>query len=214
MTGSKTSKPWACSVLFLFSWLLCMAATTRGDTITLKNGMVYLSQGAPDKDATLVYIWDGLKKIVIRDSKIAQVVGDNTYRTGEKFQLVQPLVVHAGSMPREVLSVQAGPWNDKGRRPFRYVGSRSPRPTSMEQAIIEIGPHVVKYRGVDGFWLGQMATTQVPRPVVTGLLARVEQQDQAERERVVRFLMDAGYYPEARQELDRIIHDFPQDRPE
>ena len=38
MTGSKTSKPWACSVLFLFSWLLCMAATTRGDTITLKNG--------------------------------------------------------------------------------------------------------------------------------------------------------------------------------
>ncbi|MGZ3471363.1 MAG: hypothetical protein ACXVA6_15445 [Isosphaeraceae bacterium] len=24
--------------------------------------MVYLSQGAPDKDGTLVYIWDGLKK--------------------------------------------------------------------------------------------------------------------------------------------------------
>src|SRR5208337_3690579 len=210
MTGSKTSKLWACSVLFLFSWLLCMAATTRGDTITLKNGMVYLSQGAPDKDATLVYIWDGLKKTVIRDSKIERVVGDNTYRTGEKFALVQPLVVHAGSMPREVLSVQAGPWNEKGRRPFRYVGSKSPRPTSMEQAIIEIGPHVVKYRGVNGFWLGQVATTQIPRPVVTGLLARVEQQDQAEREQVVRFLMDAGYYPEARQELDRIIHDFPQ----
>ncbi|MGZ3317466.1 MAG: hypothetical protein ACXU95_09195 [Isosphaeraceae bacterium] len=62
MTGSKTSKLFSCSVLFLFSWLLCMAATTRGDTITLKNGMVYLSQGAPDKDGTLVYIWDGLKK--------------------------------------------------------------------------------------------------------------------------------------------------------
>jgi len=210
MTGSKTSKLRACSVLFLFSWLLCMAATIQGDTITLKNGMVYLSQGTPDKDATLVYIWDGLKKTVIRDSKIERVVGDNTYRTGEKFSLVQPLVVHAGSMPREVLSVQAGPWNEKGRRPFRYVGSKSPRPTSMEQAIIELGPHVVKYRGVDGFWLGQVATTQVPRPVVTGLLARVEQQNQAERERVVRFLMDAGYYPEARQELDRIMHDFPK----
>ena len=128
---------------------------------------------------------------MIRDSKIERVVGDNTYRTGEKFSLVQPLVVHAGSMPKEVLGVQAGPWNEKGRRPFRYVGSKSPRPTSMEQAIVEIGPHVVKYRGVDGFWLGQVATTPVP-PVVTGLLARVEQQDQAERERVVRFLMDAG----------------------
>ena len=25
----------------------------------------------------------------------------------------------------------------------------------MEQAIIEIGPHIVRFRGVDGFWLGQ-----------------------------------------------------------
>ncbi len=210
MTGSKASLQSACNKIFLVSWLLCTAAPARGDTITLKNGLVYLSQGAPDKDATLVYIWDGLKKIVIRDSKIERVVGDNTYRTGEKFSLVQPMVVHAGSMPREVLSVQTGPWNAKGRRPFRYIGSKSPRPTSMEQAIIEIGPHVVKYRGVDGFWLGQVATTQIPRTVVTGLLARVEQQNQSERERVVRFLMDAGYYPEAREELDRIIHDFPR----
>jgi len=210
MTWSKTSKPWACSVLFLFPWILCTAATIQGDTITLKNGMVYLSQGAPDKDATLVYIWDGLKKTVIRDSKIERVVGDNTYRTGEKFSLTQPMTVHAGAMPKEVLSVQAGPWNENGQRSFRYVGSKKPRTTSMEQAIIEIGPHVVKYRGVDGFWLGQVATKQVPRAVVSGLLARVEQQNQAERERVVRFLMDAGYYPEARQELDRLIHDFPK----
>ena len=69
----------------------------------------------------------------------------------------------------------------------------------MEQAIIEIGPHLMKYRGVDGFWLGTLATSQVPRPVVIGLLARVEQKNQGERERVVRFLMDAGWYPEAKQ---------------
>src|SRR5271165_3366298 len=116
MTGSKTLKPWACGVLFLFAWLLCTAAPIQGDTITLKNGLVYLSQGAPDKDATLVYIWDGLKKTVIRDSKIARVAGDNTYRTGEKFSLDQPISVYAGLMPKEVLSVQAGPWNEKGRR--------------------------------------------------------------------------------------------------
>ncbi len=210
MTGSKWSKHRACGVIVLLSWLTCMTAMTRGDTITLKNGMVYLSQGAPDRDATLVFIWDGLKKTVIRDSKIDRIVGDNTYRTGEKFQLVQPMVKHTGLMPREVISVQAGPWNDKGRRPFRYVGSKSPQPTIMEQAIIEIGPHVVKYRGVDGFWQGQGATSQVPRSVLASLLARVEQENQGERERVVRFLMDAGYYPEARQELDRIIHDFPK----
>jgi pimeloyl-ACP methyl ester carboxylesterase len=209
MTASNVSNQSVYVAILVISWLSCMALSTRGDTITLKNGMVYLSQGAPDKDATLVYIWDGLKKVVIRDSRIERVVGDNTYRSGEKFSLVQPMIVHTGSMPKEVLSVQAGPWNEKGRRSFRYVGSK-PRPTSMEQAIIEIGPHVVKYRGVDGYWLGLVATTQVPRKVVTGLLGRVEQQNQSERERVVRFLMDAGYYPEAKEELDRIIHDFPK----
>ena len=80
----------------------------------------------------------------------------------------------------------------------------------MEQAIIEIGPHVAKYRGVDGFWLGPMATSQIPRAVVTGLLGRVDQKNQGERERVVRFLMDAGWYPEARAELDKMIRDFPK----
>jgi len=208
MTWIDPSRRWVYGLAIVFSGVLNQAA--RGDTITLKNGIIYRSQGAPDKDGTLVYLWDGLKKTVIRDSKIERVVGDNTYRTGEKFQLVQPISVHAGSMPKEVVSVQAGAWNDRGRRSFRYVGSNPNRPISMEQAIIEIGPHVAKYRGVDGFWLGPLATSQIPRSVVTGLLGRVDQKNQGERERVVRFLMDAGWYPEARAELDNMIRDFPE----
>ena len=208
MTWIGPPRHWIYSLAIVFSWVVNVAAL--GDTITLKNGIIYRSQGAPDKDGTLVYLWDGLKKTVIRDSKIERIVGDNTYRTGEKFQLVQPLSVHAGAMPKEVVSVQAGAWNDRGRRSFRYVGSNPNRPISMEQAIIEIGPHVAKYRGVDGFWLGPLATSQVPRSLVTGLLGRVDQKNQGERERVVRFLMDAGWYPEARAELDKMIHDFPK----
>ena len=49
---------------------------------------------------------------------------------------------------------------------------------------------------------------------MTGLLGRVDQKNQGERERVVRFLMDAGWYPEARAELDQHDQRFPQDRPE
>ncbi len=152
MTWINPSRRWVYGLAIVFSCVLNQAG--RGDTITMKNGIIYRSQGSPDKDGTLVYLWDGLKKTVIRDSKIERIVGDNTYRTGEKFQLVQPLTVHAGSMPKEVVSVQAGAWNERGRRSFRYVGSNPNRPISMEQAIIEIGPHVAKYRGVDGFWLG------------------------------------------------------------
>jgi pimeloyl-ACP methyl ester carboxylesterase len=178
------------------------------DSVVMKSGMTFRTLGPPDKDGTLVYLWDGLKKTVIRDSKIERIVPDSTLRTGEKFHLVQPLTVHAGIMPKDVLSVEAGPWNDKGRRQFRYVGKTN-RPIAMEQAINEIGPYIVRYRGVDGFWQGQTAVSQVPRPVMMSLLRRVQQENQNERERVARYLMGVGWYPEAREELDRLIKDFP-----
>ncbi|MGO9467438.1 MAG: alpha/beta hydrolase [Isosphaeraceae bacterium] len=186
-------------------------APCRADSIIMKSGIVYRSQGAPDRDNnTLVFIWDGLKRVVVRDSKIEKIEPDNALRTGERFQLNQPMTVHGGLMPHEVLSVHADPWDDLGRRSFRYEGSRLNRSIRMEQAIIEIGPHIVKYRGIDGFWLGQVETNQVPRKIVMALLGKVEQKNGAERERVIRFLMDVGWYAEAKTELDRLIRDFPQ----
>ncbi len=181
----------------------------RGDSVIMKNGMVFASQGAPERDNSLVYIWDGLKRVIVRDSKIDKTVADNAFRTGERFKLIQPIVVHGGAMPKEVLRVEAGPWDDRGRRQFRYLGTRSTKPLGMEQAINEISPHSVQYRGIDGFWVGVEDLNQVPRPVIMALLGRVDPKNAAERERVIRFLMDAGWYPEARYELDRIIKDFP-----
>ena len=61
----------------------------------------------------------------------------------------------------------------------------------MEQAINEIGPYMVRIRGVDGYWQGQLATSQVPREVILGILAKVNQKDSKERIRVARFLIQA-----------------------
>ena len=44
---------------------------------------------------------------------------------------------------------------------------------------------------------------------MTKLLGRVQQTNVEERERVVRFLMDVGWLAEAKQELDRLVKDFP-----
>jgi len=203
----------------VIAWLIALGvvcaleavAPCRGDSVIMKNGIVYRSQGAPDRDNnTLVFIWDGLKRVVVRDSKIEKIEADNAFRTGERFQLVQPMTVHGGAMPHEVLSVHADPWDNLGHRSFVYEGSRSKRSIRMEQAIVEIGPHIVKYRGIDGFWLGQVETNQIPRKVVMALLGKVEQKNGAERERVIRFLMDVGWYAEAKTELDRLIQDFPE----
>jgi pimeloyl-ACP methyl ester carboxylesterase len=189
---------------------LCARGDGRADSVIMKSGIVYRGIGAPDRDYTLVYISDGLKRVVVRDSKIEKIEANNAFRTGERFSLVQPMTVHGGMMPKEVIEVESGPWNDRGRRSFRYLDPRAKKPIQMEQAIIELGTHAVRLRGVDGFWVSQLALEQVPRSVVTSLLARVEQKNFDERERVVRYLMDIGWHAEAKDALDRLVHDFPQ----
>ena len=78
---------------------LAVGSACRGDSVIMKNGIVYRSLGTPDRDNTLLYISDGLKRVVVRDSKIERIEANNAFRTGEKFQLVQPMTVHGGLSP-------------------------------------------------------------------------------------------------------------------
>jgi dienelactone hydrolase len=197
------------AVLALAAAVACPALTGRADSVVLKNGIVY--RGVVDRDKPIFFIYDGLKRVVVRDSKVARIDPDPSYRTLETFRLEQPLVVHGGSMPKEVISVTASPWNDRGRRSFAYEGSRAGKFVRMEQAINEMGPHMVKIRGVDGYWQGQLATSQVPREIVMAILAKVDRKDRNERTRVARFLMQAGWLDEARRELEQIVRDFGGD---
>ncbi|GAC1469707.1 MAG: peptidase [Isosphaeraceae bacterium] len=198
------------AVLTLLAPLLPMAGRrASGDTIQLKNGTIY--RGSIDRDKPLIWIFDGLKRVVVRDSKVERIVSDASLRNLEVFKLEQPLVVHGGALPKEVIRVQASPWNDRGRREFAFEGSTLGKVTSMEQAIIEMGPHLVKIRGVNGFWQSQLSISQIPREIVLGILARVDPQDKNERIRVARFLIQAEWYTEARAALEKILGDFPGD---
>jgi dienelactone hydrolase len=199
---------WPVGPALLVVALLGGGPTAHGDTVTLKNGIVY--RGIVDRDNTIVFVFDGLKRIVLRDSKIEKIESDASTRNLERFSLVQPLEVHAGSSPSVAYGIESTPWDEFGRRTFSYIGSKSAKPITMKQAINELGPFMVRYRGVDGFWPdGKVATGQVPRDVVLGLLGKVEQTNQNERLRVGRFLIQAEWYAEARKELDRLEKDFP-----
>jgi len=208
---SWTRAPLAPAVLTALALAAVAAAVpaARGDTVVLKNGLVY--RGTVDKDKPLYWVYDGLKRVVLYDSKIDRHTSDAFPEGLEGFRLVQPLVVHGGSMPKDVVRVEAGPWNDRGRRSFAFEGARPGLITRMEQAINELGPYMVKLRGVDGFWQGQLATSQVPREVVLAILAKVDPKEQNERIRVARFLIQAEWYAEARATLDAITKDFPDD---
>ncbi len=206
---SRNRPPWF--VAPLLAALVLPTGVARADSVVMKTGQTFRTLGPPDRDNTLMFLWDGLKKVVVRDSKVDHVIPDGSLRTGEKFSLVQPMTVHGGVMPKDVVGVVAEPWNEKGRRQFQFFGSKGGKPASMEQAINEIGQNIVRYRGVDGFWKGQVAISQVPRSSIMSLLHKVDQTDESERERVARFLMGAGWYAEAKEELDRLVKDFPGD---
>jgi dienelactone hydrolase len=189
---------------------LAISAVTFGENVVLKNGIVY--RGSVDQDNTIVFIDDGLKRVVVRDSKIARKDPDTTFGHWEIFKLVQPLVQHGGVMPREAFDIKVTPWNDRGRRRFEYRSAKASKPIAMEQAIYELGPYKVRLRGVDGFWQdGRLSTSQIPRDVVLGLLAKVERTNLNERRRVASFLIQAEWYGEAKRELDDMIRDFPDD---
>jgi len=197
-------------IIVLALAVLAARGPAAADTIELKNGMVL--HGTVDRDNTVYFVFDGLKRTILKDTKISKVKADAAFRNFEVFKLEQPLVVHTGSMPKEVLKVHAEPWNDRGRRMFEYLGSNVRKPGRMEQAINELGPHISKVRGVDGFWQGLLDTRAIPRDVVLGLLARVDRKNINERRRVYSFLVQAEWYAEAKAELDQLAADFPEMR--
>jgi dienelactone hydrolase len=212
MAGAYRFRPlaiaWLATAAMAGSWIT--ATVARADTVVLKNGTIY--RGTVDRDNTLVFVSDNLKRIIFYNSKIQKVESDTGFSKNERFSLVQPLDVHAGVMPGVALNIQGGPWDAKGRRMFRYLNARQ-KPVEMQQAINELTPYLTRYRGIDGFWVGQVSTNQVPRPVVLGLLAKVDQKNQDERLKVTRWLIQAEWYPEAKAALDGLERDFPELKP-
>ena len=194
--------------LLVWGWVVLngLVPPARADSVYLKDGSVI--QGTMDKDNTLVFISDSLKRTVFYNSKIVRTEANNAFMNLERFQLVQPLEVHAGVMVNAAVDINATPWDAKGRRGFQYKNERFNQ-VSMRQAINDISSHITRYRGIDGFWVGQISTSQVPRAVILGLLDKVEQTNENERLRVARFLIQAQWYAEAKAALDKLQRDFP-----
>lgn len=194
--------------------LLAMSGGSAGaeDEVVLQSGTRL--KGDIDRDNAIVSVFDGLKRTVVRDSKIARItpIPTTQRQDPERFRLDQPLEQHGGEMPSHALGIQATPWDEFGQRLFSYSvykDARTRRTVRMKQAINAIGPDYVSFRGIDGFWLGLLSTDQVPRDVILGLLGRVDRKVQNERLRVGRFLIQAKWYEEASAELGRLAVDFP-----
>jgi hypothetical protein len=199
--------------LFLAVLALCQAAAPAGviDTVVMKNGIVY--KGDVDKDPPIVQVFDGLRRVVVRETQVAKINEAAESEKLEQFNPVQPMSIQGGSMPVAAINIEASPWDLSGRRSFRYEGASVnailKKPIVMTQAIYGFNPVTTHIRGVNGFWQGQIPTSQVPKPVILNLLSKLDQSKEDYRRSAVRFLLQAGWYTETKEELRRLEKDFP-----
>jgi len=204
--------PGPAAVLALTLLVAGPGPAARGDTVTLKNGLAY--RGTVDKDDTVISVFDGLRRIIFHDTKVARTVPDVAGRGGaDHFSLVQPLEKHGGQMPAAAVGVSVSPWDENGRRTFDYRPPGAARNLKMSQALYDLGPSISRYRGIDGFWQGPLATNQVPRKKVIDLIYRGQARTNVgERMKLCRFLIEAEWYEEADAELDKLAREFPETR--
>ena len=209
MRQAPRLRPPGCSRLTLL--FLSLSALTFGENVVLKNGIVY--RGVIDQDNTIVFIFDGLKRVVVRGPKIARIESRRVVRQPRKSSSSSSRSsCTAASMPKEAFGIKATPWNDKGRRQFEYVGASRTSRSAWSRRSTSSARTWSRLRGVDGFWQdGRLATKQVPREVVLGILAKVDRNHQNERLRVARFLIQAEWYGEAKARARRPGPRLPRD---
>jgi pimeloyl-ACP methyl ester carboxylesterase len=183
------------------------APSARGDTITLKDGRIY--QGAIERDNVLVMVFDGMRRIIVRRNRVASQVPDAGANNLEFFRLMQPVQYESGVMPEFSIGIQAGPWNDQCRREFQHIGKRNGKGVAMTQGITRLGPKSCEVRGLDHYWKSDIATIELPRPIIRGIMDKVQRDNEEERLRVARWMIQAEWYEEALAELDQLEKDFP-----
>ena len=192
-------------VLFFFS-----ATQLYADKFVMKTGETYI--GHYERDGVIMGSFDGVKRTLFRATRVATREEGVGLGAWESFKLVQPKKNNfvANQMPTILSSLQAGTWDELGRRTLKYTLPRGSGKTyDVTQALIEIGPKACKLRGIETYWAGQVYTSTVPRPVIEGLLNRIPKEEKDERLRAVRFYLQAGFFDEAGRAVDALRRDFP-----
>lgn len=197
----------AIAVLTVLPWIQPAA---RADRFLMKTGETHV--GHAEREGVIAGAFDGVKRTLFRFTRVEKQEPGAGSAAFESFRLVQPKKgsFSANQMPQVLVGVTTEPWDEFGRRVIRFSPLRNAaKINQVTQALIEVGPKACRLRGLESYWTGQIATSQVPRPVIAGLLARIPKEEKDERLRAVRLLLQAEWFMEARTALAAIRTDYP-----
>lgn len=164
------------------------------------------------KVSPILIIDDGLRRTYVATRDI-EPVPPVEEEQGVKFRLWQNVAEHGGFLASVGPRLGADPWDPFGRRTFHMKGPDGP--LSIIQGITEITPQYVRIEGLTGArrpvqWDMRLATSSIPRDQFSAMLHQlVDDNDYEGRLQIVQLYLQAERYPEASQELQQVLADFP-----
>ncbi len=216
--------------IFLGAGLLwAVAAPAQAQVLQLKDGRVIKGVVArtssvvenPNKPGgqageiatkPILVVDDELRRIFI----CAQRVNNIIEQAPEQLVTIKPWQHPAEGAARLIAvgpAINITPFDEYGRRIYEMQSADGP--ISVVQGITELTPRYTKLSSLHGpqravAWEASMATSSLPPEVIAKVMAKaIPQDDWQARIQAVRWYQQAGRFPDARRELERIIEEFP-----
>jgi predicted esterase len=156
----------------------------------------------------IVFLNDDLRRTYVSSYQVQKLLEDQPGEIEEKFMLHQQVLRNGRTVKSVGPPVRVDPFDEFGRRIF--VMNTGAGQVRIIQVITEITPKWTKVEGHDYVWDMRMATSSIPREVLSKILNRlINRKDIEQRKKVARFYLQCERYEEAAAELTSIVTDFP-----
>lgn len=163
----------------------------------------------------ILVVDDELRRIFICAQRVANIIE----QAPEQLLTIKPWQHPAEGAARLVAvgpAINITSFDEFGRRVYEMQAADGP--LSVVQGITEMTPRYTKLSSLHGpqravAWESSMATSSLPSEVIAKVMAKaLPQNDWKARLQAVRWYSQAGRFPEARRELEKIIEEFPDQK--
>jgi pimeloyl-ACP methyl ester carboxylesterase len=221
-------------VLLILTLACAVVFPGRADVVILKDGTILHGKLLQDSELVLdkeigpipmakgfFMVDDGVRRVIFPSRQIpnADAIDTRDTLSGPGVEMFQTSFARLNTLKMEGLGLvtQITPWNAKWERSITFLTTRGPE--TVKQKLQLLTPHSV-WVGADRYrWKACYLTKEFGAEQVKSLLQQhpdlVDKggvADPAKRLRIFRFLMQAGWFHEADQELDALLKDAPDQK--
>jgi pimeloyl-ACP methyl ester carboxylesterase len=160
----------------------------------------------------ILFVDDNLRRTFVPKSQrqLREVRQDDPGEVEEKFVIRQRTLRNGPTVKTIGPIISVAPFDQWGRRIFTMSTNRGP--VNVIQGITEMTPAWTKVEGITHVWDMRIATTNIPRDVLSKILAgQIDPKNIEHRKRIARFYLQSERYEDAYKELEAVLAEFPGD---